>query len=207
MSHHTATLQSTSATAFDFAYALADHVYWLDNHYIQPFYTWAAPHLRKVAISSLYWGLVALIDVSLWLTDTTRQFMARDAHAIALHSFAQAHAPLPELLALCPAAVPLALPSALPMASAPDLTADDDVDRVILIYPTVVPNAFSQFLTPGDSIQQWLTSALPLVVAPVPDKTSVVTAPQQDKPKTTGKPTAAAKTPRKRSTKKTAAVE
>jgi hypothetical protein len=37
--------------------------------------------------------------------------MARDAQAIAFGAFAQAHEPLPELLALAPAAVPLALPS------------------------------------------------------------------------------------------------
>lgn len=75
--------------------------------------------------------------------------MARDAHAIALNAFAQAHAPFSELPALAPAAVPMALPFALPMDPDPDAVAGEAVDRVIVIYPTVVPNAFSQFLTPS----------------------------------------------------------
>jgi hypothetical protein len=62
-----------------------------------------------VAIDGLFWGLISLIDVALWLADTTRQFMDRDAQAITLSAFAQAHEPLPELPALAPAAVPLAL--------------------------------------------------------------------------------------------------
>jgi hypothetical protein len=53
--------------------------------------SWAVPRLRNVAISGLYWKLVTLIDVSFWLIDTTRQFMLRDAHAIALDAFAQAN--------------------------------------------------------------------------------------------------------------------
>jgi hypothetical protein len=61
MSHHTATLQFASATAFNFAQTLANRLYWLDDNYVQPFYSWAAPR-RDVAISSLYWELVALID-------------------------------------------------------------------------------------------------------------------------------------------------
>jgi hypothetical protein len=79
MSHHTATLQFASdktAIAFDFACTLTGRFYWLDNHYVQPFYAWTAPHLREVAISGLYWALIMLIDVSLWLIDTTSQFMA-----------------------------------------------------------------------------------------------------------------------------------
>jgi hypothetical protein len=72
MSHHTASLQFTlgkTATAFDLARTAANRLYWLDDTHFQPFslfYTWAAPRLRNVAISGLYWGLVMLIDVSLW---------------------------------------------------------------------------------------------------------------------------------------------
>jgi hypothetical protein len=84
---------ANAATAYDFACSMADRLYWLDDNYIQPFYVWVAPQLREVAISGLYWGLITFIDISLWLIDTTRQFMARDAHAIALNAFAQAHAP------------------------------------------------------------------------------------------------------------------
>jgi hypothetical protein len=94
MSHHTASLQSAfdkTASALDFAYTVADRLYWLDDNYAQPFYAWAAPRLREVAISGLYWALITLIDVSLWLIDTTRQFMARDANAIAIDAFAHAH--------------------------------------------------------------------------------------------------------------------
>jgi hypothetical protein len=225
MSHHTATLQSTSATVFKIVCTIADRLYWLDDNYIQPFYTWAAPHLRKVAISGLYWGLVALIDIALWLTNTTLQFMARDGEAIALSAFAQAHDPLPEFPALSPATVPLALLFALPMDPAPDIATDEEVDRVIIIYPTVVPNAFSQFLTPGDSVRRWLTAALPLVPsltlveAPVTEAVPVLPSvaeaatvtttpapqPRKAKDNVAGK-TDAAKTPRKRSpkTKKTA---
>jgi hypothetical protein len=86
MSHHCATLQSAfdkTASALDFAYALAERVYWLDDTYVQPFYSWAAPRLREAAINGLYWALVTLIDITLWLIDTTRQFFARDAQAIA----------------------------------------------------------------------------------------------------------------------------
>jgi hypothetical protein len=39
--------------------------------------------------------------------------IASNTQAIALYSFAQAHAPLPEFLALPPAIVPLALPSTM----------------------------------------------------------------------------------------------
>jgi hypothetical protein len=127
MSHH-ATLQSVfdkTASALDFAYTVADRLYWLDDNYVQPFYSWAAPQLRDVAISGLFWALVTLIDVSLWLIDTTRQFMARDAHAIALDAFTQAHAPSPKLLAL-PLLSPLALPS---MAFSQVLEPDDSVHR------------------------------------------------------------------------------
>ena len=167
MSHHASTLQSAfdkTASVLDFAYAVADRLYWLDDNYVQPFYSWAAPCLRDVAISGLYWTLVALIDITLWLMNTTRQFMARDAHAIALDAFAHAHEPLPELLALCPAAVPLALPSVvLPMAHASE--ALDDVAPVLRLFPAVVPMAFSSFV-PDDSVQRWLSDALPLALAP-----------------------------------------
>jgi hypothetical protein len=133
--------------------------------------------------------------VTLWLIDTTRQFMARDAHAIALDAFAHAHAPLPEFPALPPAALPLlsrcstaalpllyrcstaALPLALPsMASTPVFPSPvvqwvsipealDDVAPVLTLYPAVVPMALSSFV-PDDSVQRWPTSALPLVLAP-----------------------------------------
>jgi hypothetical protein len=181
MSYHTATLQSAfdkTASVLDFAYTVADRLYWLDDNYVQPFYSWAAPRLRDVAISGLYWALVTLIDVSLWLMNTTRQFMARDAQAIALDAFAHAHEPLLEFPALCPAAVPLALPSILPsMAHAPIFPSPvvqwvsmpealDDKTPVLTLCPSVVPMPFSSFLAHNDSIHNWLTSALPLVLAP-----------------------------------------
>lgn len=176
MSHHTASLQFTlgkTATAFDLARTAANRLYWLDDTYVQPFYTWAAPRLQKVAISGLYWTLIALIEIALWLIETTSQFMARDAHAIALSAFAHAHEPLPNFPALCPAAVPLALPSMLlPMAPDPVMpmasTAEDldDVAPVIMLYPSVVPEALSTFIQPDDSVRRWLTAALPLVLAP-----------------------------------------
>jgi hypothetical protein len=78
---------------------------------VQPFYAWAAPRLRDVAINGLFWGLIALIDIARWLANTTRQFMARDAQAITFSAFAQAHEPLPEFPALAPAAIPLEPPS------------------------------------------------------------------------------------------------
>jgi hypothetical protein len=213
MSHHVATLQSAfdkTASVLDFAYTVADRLYWLDDNYVQPFYSWAAPRLRDVAISGLYWALVTLIDVSLWLIDTTRQFMARDAHAIALDAFVHAHAPLPKFPALCPAAVPLARPS---MAMAP-------------VFPSpVVPMALSQFLDPDHCVQRWLTSALPLVLAPgVTEALTVPVSPAVDpvlvevteaapvlkkarqSTKATGTKKAADKTPRKRSPKTTAAA-
>jgi hypothetical protein len=168
MSHHTASLQSAfdkTASVLDFAYTVADRLYWLDDNYVQPFYSWAAPRLREVAISGLYWALVTLIDVSLWLIDTTRQFMARDANAIALHSFAQSHEPLPEFPALLPAAVPLALPSMeLPMAPTPE--ALDDIAPVLALYPAVVPMPLGLYSDPDQSVHHWLASALPLVLAP-----------------------------------------
>jgi hypothetical protein len=42
MSHHAATFQSAfdkTATALDFAYTVADRLYWLDDNYVQPFYS------------------------------------------------------------------------------------------------------------------------------------------------------------------------
>ena len=69
MSHHTATLQSAfdkTASVLDFAYTVADRLYWLDDNYVQPFYSWAAPRLRDVAISGLYWALVTLIDIAFY---------------------------------------------------------------------------------------------------------------------------------------------
>jgi hypothetical protein len=59
MSHHVATLQSAfdkTASVLDLAYTVADRIYWLDDNYVQPFYSWAAPRLRDVAISGLFWG-------------------------------------------------------------------------------------------------------------------------------------------------------
>jgi hypothetical protein len=44
-----------------------------------------------VAISGIYWELVTLIGISFWLIDTTRQFMVRNTHVIALDAFAQAN--------------------------------------------------------------------------------------------------------------------
>jgi hypothetical protein len=171
MSHHTATLQSAfdkTASALDFAYTVANRLYWLDDNYVQPFYAWAAPHLRDVAISGLYWTLITLIDVSLWLIDTTRQFFARAAHA----AFAHAHEPLPEFPALCSAPVPLALPSMAPpdfpspvvqLVSVPE--ALDDMAPVLTLCPTLEPIAFSSFV-PDHSVRRWLTSAMPLVATP-----------------------------------------
>jgi hypothetical protein len=163
--------------------------------------------------------------VTLWLIDTTRQFMTRDAHAIALDAFAHAHAPLPKFPALPPAALPLALPS---MASTPVFPSPvvqwvsipealDDVAPVLTLYPAVVPMALSSFV-PDDSVQRWPTSALPLVLAPwVTEALTVPVSPtvapvvaevfeaapvvkKSRKPKAT-KVTAQDKTPRKRSPK------
>ncbi|MGA7932377.1 MAG: hypothetical protein WCA35_02240, partial [Kovacikia sp.] len=94
------------------------YLYRIDDNYVQPFYAWAAPQLRDAAISGLYWTIIAIIDISLWLIDTSQRYMAVDAQAIALITFAQAHEPLPEFPALAPAAVPLALPYALPLSPA-----------------------------------------------------------------------------------------
>ena len=67
MSHYAATLQSAfdkTATVLDFAYTVADRLYWLDDKYVQPFYSWAAPRLHDVAISGIYWALITLIDIN-----------------------------------------------------------------------------------------------------------------------------------------------
>jgi hypothetical protein len=204
MSHTAATFQSVfdkTATAYDFVCVVADRIYWLDDTYVQPFYAWAAPRLRDVAISSLFWGLIALIDVALWLADTTRQFMARDAQAIALSCFAQAHEPLPEFPALAPAAGPLAL---LPMASNPE--APDDIALGLTLYPMVMPMAFSLFV-PDDSVRRWLAAALPLVLPPVvQDAPVVVSGKTPRKTRTTTNKTDATRSPRKRSQKKATAT-
>ena len=227
MSHHTATLQSAfdkTASVLDFAYTVADRLYWLDDNYVQPFYSRAAPRLREAAISGLYWALVTLIDVSLWLMNTTRQFMARDANAIALDAFAQAHAPLPEFLALCPVAVPLALPSMAPAPVFPSPVVQwvsvpealNDTAPMLALCPTVVPMAFSQFLKPDHSIRGWLTSALPLVLAPgASESLTVPVSPAVDpvvqkvrkSAKASGDKETPNKTPRKRSPKTTAAAQ
>jgi hypothetical protein len=188
---------------------VADRLYWLDDNYVRPSYSWAAPRLHDVAISGFYWALVILIDITLWLTDTTRQFMARDAHAIALDAFAQAHAPLPEFPALPPAAVQLALPSMmLPMAPVPEtLAITSNIAPVLALCSTVLPMPFSSFV-PDDSGQRWLTSAQPLVVAPwvaeaVPVSPAVIPVVQKirQSTKATGTKKAPDKTPRKRSPK------
>ena len=74
----------------------------------------------------------------------------------------------------------------------------NDMAPVLTLCPSVVPIAFSSFV-PDDSVQRWLTSALPLVLAPnetamlqpVPVN-SVVTAAKSRKLKTTGRKTRAA---------------
>jgi hypothetical protein len=56
MSHHTATLQSTSATAFDFAYTVAERLYWLDDNYTTMFSRCSTHGLR---LGSVTWLSVA----------------------------------------------------------------------------------------------------------------------------------------------------
>jgi hypothetical protein len=161
MSHYPASLHSAfekAVTAFDFACAVADRLYWLDDNYVQPFYSWAAPRLREVAISSLYWALVTLIDIIFWLMDTTRQFMARDAHEIALNAFAQSHESLPSM-----AHAPVFPSPVVQWVSVPE--ALDDLAMILALCSAVVPMSFSSFVT-DDSVQRWLTAALPLVLAP-----------------------------------------
>ena len=83
--------------------------------------------------------------------------MTRDAHAIALVAFAQAHEPLPNFPTLCPAVVTLALPS---MAPAPVLPSPmvqwvsvtetlNDMAPVLTLGAPVVPMLFSSF-APAD---------------------------------------------------------
>jgi hypothetical protein len=101
-------------------------------------------------------------------------------------------------------------------------TAADDLDDtapVLALYPAGVPLTLSQFLNPNDSMQQWLTAVLPLVLPSTPDKTQgvqpvpipVVTA-NSRKSKNTGRKTSAGtlgttpKTPRKRSSHKPSAA-
>jgi hypothetical protein len=66
---------------------------------------------HTAAISGHYWTAISLIKITLWLIDTTLQYMDRDAHLITLSAFAQAHTPLPEFPAApsccCPASVAL----------------------------------------------------------------------------------------------------
>jgi hypothetical protein len=140
----------------------------------------------------------------------------RRDRAITLNALAQAHEPLPDFPALCPAAVTLALPSMAPapvfpspvVPMAPTSEALDNETPVLALCPMVLPMAFSLFV-PDDSVHRWLTSALSLVPAPVPDETpgiSVVTAPKARKPKTTGKQTTTAKNLHKRLPKTAAAA-
>jgi hypothetical protein len=211
MSHHTATLQSVfdkAATAYDVLYAVSDRIYWLYDNYVQPFCAWAAPRLRDVAISGLFWGLIALIDIALWLADTTRQFMARDAHLIALFAFAQAHEPLPEFPALAPAAGSLAMPSMMdllmPIASAPglDLVVNDGTDQALALCPAMMPMSLRSSINSNNSVRRWLAAALPLVLPPVvEDAPVIVSGKTPRKTKTTTHKTDAPKTPRKRSHK------
>jgi hypothetical protein len=71
-----------------------------------------------------------------------------------------------------------------------------DVVPALALCPAVVPMALKQFLNPDHSVQRWLTAALALVLASVADEnpvvqvvpvTLVVTAPQENKPKTMGR--------------------
>jgi hypothetical protein len=195
MSHHAATFQSVfdkTVTAYDFVCAMADRIYWLDDTYVQPFYVWAVPRLRDMAISGLFWGLVALIDVALWLAATTRQFMARE--------------PLPEFSALAPAAVPLALPSmvGLLIASAPglDLVVSDGAASVLALCPARVSMSLRSSINPDESVRRWLAAALSLVLPCVVEATPVVVLNKTPrKAKATAHKTDAAKTPGKRSHK------
>jgi hypothetical protein len=187
---------------------MADRIYWLDDTYVQPFYVWVAPRLRDVAISGLFWGLIALIDVVLWLAATTRQFMARDAQAIALSAFAQAHEPLPEFLALAPAAVPLALLSGvgllLPIASAPGLglVVSNGAAPVMVLCPARVSMSLRSSISPDHSVRRWLAAALPLAMPLVVEAAPVVVSDKTPrKTKATAHKTDAAKKPRKRSHK------
>jgi hypothetical protein len=100
MSHHTVTLQSTSATAF--AYALADRFYWLDDHYVL-----CRPSTHGLHLAFVTWlsvastgDFVTLINVLLWRIDTTLQFMARDAQATTLDTFYDLFPKLPALAPL-----------------------------------------------------------------------------------------------------------
>ncbi len=114
MSHYTATFKicfEKAATTFDAALAITDHIYQIDETYVQHFYVWVSPRLQDAAMSGLCWTLIALFDIAHWLIDTTQRFMAIDAQAIAYLAFAQEHDPLPNLPALCPAFGPLALPT------------------------------------------------------------------------------------------------
>lgn len=124
-------------------------------------------------------GLIALINVALWLADTTRQFMGRDAQAIALDAFAQAHEPLPELLALAPAAVPLALPSLgaslLLIALAPglELAVSDTTVSTLALCPASVPMSLHSSINPDDSVRRWLVAALPLALSSITEAATV----------------------------------
>lgn len=167
MSHHTASLQAGLrfiGTAHNLALAVADQLYWLDDHYFQPFVAWAKPRLVDAAITALLWAIVALVMTALWLIDTTQQFLSRDQQAIALLRFAEAHPPLPVLPALAPATIPLALPSAMvALAPAHDLGAVGNKSCSTLALrpamgPAVLPN-------PTDSVDRWLAATLPLVAA------------------------------------------
>jgi hypothetical protein len=138
MSHHTATVQVwVEKTAITYDAAL-DHLYRIDETYVQPFYVWAAPQLRDAAISGLYWSTIAIIEIAHWLIDATQRFMAVDAEAIAYLAFAQAHEPVPKRLALCPAFVPLALPAAVEVTSETSLVVSI-VPVQLALCPAMMP--------------------------------------------------------------------
>jgi hypothetical protein len=90
------------------------------------------------------------------------------------YPFAKTHAPLPDFPALAPAAVPLALTSMAPAPVFPSPVVQwvsvpealNDMAPVLTLCPSVMPMPFSSFLAHNDSIQSWLTAALPLAIAP-----------------------------------------
>lgn len=158
-----------------------------------------------MAIDGLFWGLIALIDVALWLADTTRQCMDRDVHAIALGAFAQAHEPLPELLALAP-------------APGLELAVSDTTVSALALCSARVPMSLHSSIDSNDSVRRWVAAALPLVlpfiveagsvvpvVPSVTEAAPVVKKSRQSTNKTTDIKTATAKAPRKRSQRTAAA--
>ena len=67
MSHHTATVRiclEKASTTYDAALTITDHIYRIDETYVQPFYRWIAPRLQDAALSGLCWALIALFDIA-----------------------------------------------------------------------------------------------------------------------------------------------